>query len=232
MPLPDLVTPVYSLVVPSSKKKIKYRPFLVKEQKTLIVALESQDPEMIVDAMRQILQNCIQTRIKIEDLALFDIEYLFLNIRGRSISEEIGMKVTCPDDGETTVDLTFLVDDVNVHFPEDHTNTFKLTDEITLVMKYPNLDYFAAVTFGEGEVDPYDLLAKCIHRVYVGEQDSGEFTLDEAKAWVETLTQQQFETIQQFFSTMPTLRHVLKVRNPKTKVENDIVIEGLSDFFA
>ena len=231
MPLPELVTPVYTLAVPSTKKKIKYRPFLVKEQKTLIVALESQDNQMIIDGIRQILKNCIQTRVNLDELSLFDIEYIFLQIRGRSISEEIKMKVTCEDDGETEVDVTFLVDDVHVNYPKGHTNKFKLSDDMTLVMRYPNLEYFASVTFGDGNVDPYDLVAQCIHHVYVGENDCGEFTFEEAREWVETLTNAQFEMIQEFFETMPTLKHVLTVKNPKTKVDNEVVIEGLADFF-
>ena len=231
MPLPELTTPIYTLAVPSTKKTIKYRPFLVKEQKVLIVALESQDNQMVVDAISTILKNCIQSRIKIEDLSLFDIEYIFLQIRAKSISEEIPMKVTCQDDGETEVNVVFLVDDVKVHFPKDHNKIIKLTDDITLEMKYPNLDYFAKVTFSDEKIDPYDLVAECIRRVYVGEEDSGTFTFKEAREWVEKLTNVQFEKVQNFFDTMPTLRHELKVKNPKTKVENTVVLQGLVDFF-
>ena len=135
MPLPELVTPVYTLTVPSTKKKIKYRPFLVKEQKVMIVAMESQDQQQILGAITQILKNCILSRIKVEDLALFDIEYLFLQIRARSISEEVDIKVTCPDDGETKIDVTFPVDDIKVNFPKEHRSKFKLDEDITVVMK-------------------------------------------------------------------------------------------------
>ena len=231
MPLPELVTPVYSLTVPSTKKKIKYRPFLVKEQKVLIVAMESQDQEQILDAITQNLKNCILTRVKIDDLALFDIEYIFLQIRARSISEELELKIICPDDGETEVNVKILVDDIEVDFPKGHINKFKLNDDVTVVMKYPNLEYFTKVNFSNQQVDPYDLVAQCISKVYVGEDDTGSFTFNEARDWVETLTSSQFEDIQAFFNTMPTLRHTLKVRNPKTKVENEINIEGLADFF-
>ncbi len=231
MPLPELVTPVYSLTVPSTKKKIKYRPFLVKEQKVLIVAMESQDQEQILDAITQNLKNCILTRVKIDDLALFDIEYIFLQIRARSISEELELKIICPDDGETEVNVKILVDDIEVDFPKGHINKFKLNDDVTVVMKYPNLEYFTKVNFSNQQVDPYDLVAQCISKVYVGEDDTGSFTFNEARDWVETLTSSQFEDIQAFFNTMPTLRHTLKVRNPKTKVENEITIEGLADFF-
>ena len=231
MPLPDIATPTYTLTVPSTKKKVKYRPFLVKEQKVLIVALENEDQEQILDAIKTTIQNCLITKVKVEDLALFDIEYLFLQIRARSIGEELEVKVTCEDDMETTVDVKFLVNDIKVNFPKGHTNIIKLTDEITVEMKYPDLEYFAKINFGEKEPDPYDLMAKCIKRVYVGEEDYSSFTLEESKAWVESLTSSQFDTIQQFFETMPTLKHVLKVKNPKTKVVNEVVLEGLSDFF-
>ncbi len=232
MPLPEIVTPTYTLTVPSTKKKIKYRPFLVKEQKILIVALENNDQEQTLDAITTVLRSCIQTRIVFDDLSLFDIEFIFLQIRARSISEEIELKVTCADDGKTEVNVSFLVDDVKVHFPKGHKKVIKLTDDITVEMKYPDLDYFAAVNFAKKQVDPYDLVAKCIKRVYVGEDDSGSFTFEEARDWVEKLTSEQFDKIQNFFNTMPTLRHELKVKNPKTKVENPVVIEGLADFFA
>ena len=154
-----------------------------------------------------------------------------MQIRARSISEEVEMKVTCQDDGETTVDIKFMVDDIKVNFPKGHTNVIKLTDDLTVEMKYPDIDYFTKINFMEETPDEYELVAKCIKRVYVGEDDFTSDSLEESKAWVEGLTNQQFEKIQQFFETMPTLRHVLKVKNPKTKVVNEVVLEGLSDFF-
>ena len=167
MALPEIATPIYTLTVPSTKKRVKYRPFLVKEQKLLILALENDDQEQILDAITKTIQNCLHTKIKVEDMALFDIEYLFLQIRARSISEEIEMKVTCADDGETTVDVKFMVDDVKVNFPKGHTNVIKLTDEMTVEMKYPDIDYFTKINFVGEEPDPYQLMAKCIKRVYV-----------------------------------------------------------------
>ena len=231
MPLPEIVTPIYELVVPSTKKKIKYRPFLVKEQKVLIVAMESQDDAQIIEAIRTILKSCINSRVKIDDLALFDIEYLFLQIRARSISEEIQMKITCPDDGETEVNVNFLVDDVNVQFPEGHSNIIKLENDVTIEMRYPNLDYFRKVNFADEELDPYDLVAQCIKNVYIGTESAGSFSFKEAREWVDTLTASQFDKIQEFFNSMPTLRHELKVKNHNTGVTNDIVIEGLVSFF-
>ena len=231
MPLPEIATPIYTLTLPSTKKKIKYRPFLVKEQKLLILAMENEDQEQILDAITNTIQTCLLTKIDVKDMALFDIEYLFMQIRARSISEEVEMKVTCQDDGETTVDIKFMVDDIKVEFPNGHTNIIKLTDDLTVEMKYPDIDYFTKINFMEETPDEYELVAKCIKRVYVGEDDYTSDSLEESKAWVEGLTNQQFEKIQQFFETMPTLRHVLKVKNPKTKVVNEVVLEGLSDFF-
>ena len=231
MALPEIATPIYTLTIPSTKKKVKYRPFLVKEQKLLILAMENEDQEQILDAITNTIKACLITKVDMATLALFDIEYLFLQIRARSISEEIEMRVTCADDGETTVDVKFMVDDVKVNFPKGHTNIIKLDDNLTIEMQYPDLDYFAKINFMDEKVDEYELVAKCIKRVYVGEDDYTSDSLEESKAWVEGLTNQQFEKIQQFFETMPTLRHVLKVKNPKTKVVNEVVLEGLSDFF-
>ena len=232
MPLPEIATPIYTLSIPSSKKRVKYRPFLVKEQKLLILALENDDQEQILNAITKTISDCLITKVNVKDLSLFDIEYLFLQIRARSISEEIEMKVTCQDDGETTVDVKFMVNDVKVNFPKGHTNIIKLSDELTVEMKYPDLDYFTKVNFIGEEPDAYELVAKCIKRVYVGEDDYTADSVEESKKWVEGLTNAQFDKIQTFFETMPSLRHVLKVKNPKTKVANEVVLEGLSDFFA
>jgi len=231
MALPEIATPTYTLTIPSTKKKVKYRPFLVKEQKILILAMENEDQEQILDAITNTIKACLITKIDMATLALFDIEYLFLQIRARSISEEIEMRVTCADDGETTVDVKFMVDDVKVNYPKGHTNIIKLGGDLTIEMQYPDLDYFTKINFMDEKVDEYELVAKCIKRVYVGEDDFTSDSLDESKAWVEGLTNNQFEKIQSFFETMPTLRHVLKVKNPKTKVVNEVVLEGLSDFF-
>ena len=231
MALPEIATPTYTLTIPSTKKKVKYRPFLVKEQKILILAMENEDQEQILDAITNTIKSCLITKVDMTTLALFDIEYLFLQIRARSISEEIEMRVTCADDGETTVDVKFMVDDVKVNYPKGHTNIIELSDNLTIEMQYPDLDYFAKINFMDEKVDEYELVAKCIKRVYVGEDDFTSDSLDESKAWVEGLTNNQFEKIQSFFETMPTLRHVLKVKNPMTKVVNEVVLEGLSDFF-
>ena len=231
MALPEIATPIYTLTIPSTKKKVKYRPFLVKEQKLLILALENDDQEQILDAITTTIRNCLITKVNVADLALFDIEYLFLQIRARSISEEIQMKVTCADDNKTTVDVKFMVNDVKVNFPKGHTNIIKLNDEITVEMKYPDIEYFTKVNFAGEEPEPYELVGKCIKRVYVGEDDYTPDSVEESKTWVGGLTSAQFDAIQEFFKTMPSLRHVLKVKNPKTKKVNEVVLEGLSDFF-
>ena len=153
MPLPEIATPIYTLTLPSTKKKIKYRPFLVKEQKLLILAMENEDQEQILDAITNTIQACLLTKIDVKDMALFDIEYLFMQIRARSISEEVEMKVTCQDDGETTVDIKFMVDDIKVNFPKGHTNVIKLTDDLTVEMKYPDIDYFTKINFMEETPD-------------------------------------------------------------------------------
>jgi len=232
MPLPEIVTPTYELVVPSTKKKIKYRPFLVKEQKILILALEQNDSKQIIDAITQIFKNCIQSKFKMEDLAIFDVEYIFLQLRGRSIMEVVELEVPCDDDPNQKVAVNFPVDTVKVDFPKGHTDTIKLGEDVTVVMKYPNMEYFTKVNFTEEDVDPYELVATCIDRVYQGEEDCGSFTTKEAQDWLEKLNNKQFEAIQNFFDTMPTLKHKITVTNPKTGVKTNTVIEGLVNFFA
>ena len=231
MPLPDLVTPTYELVVPSTKKKLKYRPFLVKEQKILILALEENDSAQILEAIKAIFKSCINSRFKMEDLSIFDVEYIFLQLRGRSIQETIDVEVPCDDDPETKVPVSFPVDAVKVDFPKGHVSEIKLNEDIMVVMKYPNLDYFAKVNFTEEETDPYELVSSCIDRVYNKGEDCGSFTPKEAQNWLEKLTNDQFESIQNFFDTMPTLRHELTVTNPNTGVKTNAVIEGLVNFF-
>ena len=231
MPLPEIVTPTYELVIPSSKKKLKYRPFLVKEQKILILALEENDSVQILEAIKTIFKSCIITRFKMDDLSIFDVEYIFLQLRGRSIQETIDVEVPCDDDPETKVPVSFPVDVVKVNFPDGHESTIKLNEDIVVQMKYPNLDYFAKVNFTEEETDPYELVSSCIDRVYNKGEDCGSFTAKEAQAWLEKLTNDQFESIQNFFDTMPTLRHELTVTNPNTGVKTNAVIEGLVNFF-
>jgi len=231
MPLPDIITPTYELVVPSSKKKLKYRPFLVKEQKILILALEENDSAQILEAIKSIFKACIITRFKMDDLSIFDVEYIFLQLRGRSIQETIDVEVPCDDEPDVKVPVSFPVDAVKVNFPKGHKSEIKLNEDIVVVMKYPNLEYFAKVNFTEEDTDPYELVATCIDRVYNQGEDCGSFTPKEAQSWLEKLTNDQFESIQNFFDTMPTLRHDITVTNPNTGVKTSASIEGLINFF-
>ena len=238
MPLPKISTPSYELVVPSTKKKIKYRPFLVKEEKILIMAMESQDSKQIANAIKDVLSACILTRgTKVNNLSTFDIEYLFLNIRGKSVGEEVEVMVTCPDDGETQVPTTINLDEIMVQINKDHSPDIKLDDEYTLRMKYPSMDEFIKTNFNvDGSVnvdDTFKLIASCVDQVYSEDESwaGADCTKKELSDFVESLNSKQFKDIEKFFDTMPKLSHTVKVTNPKTKKENEIVLEGLQSFF-
>ena len=241
MPLPKISTPTYELELPSTGKKIKYRPFLVKEEKILILALESENIKQITTSIKSILKECIQTRgVKIDTLPIFDIEYLFLNVRGKSVSEALDLVVTCPDDNKTTVPVKIYIDEIKVVKSPDHNNDIKLDDKLTLRLKYPSLDEFIKSNFDftsrdEGALEQsFEIIATCIDQVYNEEESwaATDCTNKELLEWVETLNTNQFKLIESFFTTMPKLSHTLKVKNPKTKVENDVTLEGLSSFFA
>jgi len=238
MPLPKITTPTYELVLPSTGKPVKYRPFLVKEEKVLILALESQDTKQIANAVKDVISHCILTRgIKVEKLATFDIEYLFLNIRGKSVGEEVEIMITCPDDGKTQVPTMVNLDDIQVSTDKDHSTDIKLDDEYTLRMKYPSMDEFIKTNFASGEVDVEDtfkLVSSCIDQVYSEEESwaSADCTKKELSDFVESLNSKQFKSVEKFFETMPKLKHTITVVNPETKVENEIVLEGLQSFFA
>ena len=240
MPLPKITTAEYELKLPSSGKAIKYRPFLVKEEKILILSLESQDNKQITNAVKQVLKECVITKgVKIDQLASFDIEYLFLNVRGKSVGETIDLLVTCGDDGETEVPVTISIDEITVSRSDDHSPDVELSDGYTVKMKYPSLSQFVDSNFGELEgkdvVDKsFDMVASSIDMVYNDEEmfSAAECTKKELKEWVESLTSAQFAKIEKFFETMPKLTHTLEVVNPNTKKKNTVVLEGLSDFFA
>ena len=241
MPLPKISTPTYELELPSTGKKIKYRPFLVKEEKILILALESENIKQITTSIKSILKECIQTRgVKIDTLPIFDIEYLFLNVRGKSVSEALDLVVTCPDDNKTTVPVKIYIDEIKVVKSPDHNNDIKLDEKLTLRLKYPSLDEFIKSNFDfssrdEGALEQsFEIIATCIDQVYNEEESwaASDCTKKELLEWVETLNTNQFKLIESFFTTMPKLSHTLKVKNPKTKVENDVTLEGLSSFFA
>jgi hypothetical protein len=239
MPLPTIATPTYELELPSTGKQIKYRPFLVKEEKLLVLALETEDTKEISNAIKAVLKNCIQTRgIKVESLPTFDIEYLFLNIRGKSVGEEIQVNLIAPDDGETSVPVTINIDEIQVNKPEDHTNKIKLDDNLMMEMKYPSLDQFIKNNFdmsGNVGIDQsFELIASCVDKIYSDEEVwvAADVTKKELIDFLEQMNSIQFKQIEKFFETMPKLSHEITFTNPKTKVESTVVLEGLSSFFA
>ena len=237
MPLPTISTPTYELTLPSSDRKIKFRPFLVKEEKILILAMESQDSKQIAQAVKDVLKKCILTRgIKVEKLSTFDIEFLFLNIRGKSVGEDIEVMVTCPDDKKTQVPMSINIDSIKVQKDKDHNRDIQLDDTYTLRMRYPSLNEFVNTNFNAESVkvdDTFQLVASCIDQVYSDEESwtQEECTKKELNDFVESLNTSQFQQIEKFFETMPKLSHIVKVINPNTKVENDIKLEGLQSFF-
>ena len=237
MPLPKISTPVHELELPSTGQTIKYRPFLVREEKLLILALESEDPKQITTAIKQVIKSCIQTKgVKVESLPTFDIEYLFLNIRGKSVGEEVELQLICPDDEETTVPVTILIDDIKVVKRDDHNNQIKINDELMMEMKYPSLDEFIKSNFevGETNVDQsFDLVASCIDKVFSEEEvwTSADFTKKEIKEFLDQMNSSQFKEIESFFETIPSLTHTVNITNPKTKVKSKVTLEGLSNFF-
>ena len=237
MPLPKISTPTYELVLPSSGRKIKYRPFLVKEEKILIIALESQDQKQIANSIKSILGNCILTRgTKVEKLSTFDIEYLFLNVRGKSVGEQIEVMVTCPDDEKTQVPMSINIDSIKVEKSKDHKTDIKLDEQFTLKMRYPSLNEFIKTNFSVDEMkvdDTFDLIASCIDQIYSEEESwtQEDCTKKEMVEFLEQLNSSQFKEIETFFETMPKLSHKVKVKNPNTGVESEIVLEGLQNFF-
>ena len=237
MPLPKISTPTYELVLPSSNKKIKYRPFLVKEEKVLIIALESQDQKQIANAVKSIITSCILSRgIKVEKLSTFDIEYLFLNIRGKSVGEDIEVMVTCPDDGKTQVPMSINIDSIQIKKSDEHNPDIKLDDQFTLRMRYPSLSEFIKSNFTMEDMkvdDTFELIASCVDQVYSEEESwtQEDCTKKELVDFIEQLNSSQFKQIEKFFDTMPKLSHTVKVTNPNTKVESEIVLEGLQNFF-
>jgi len=238
MTLPKLSTPTYELVVPSTNKKIKYRPFLVKEEKILLLAMETEDENQMANAVKTILSNCIQTpRFKIDNLALFDIEYIFLNIRGKSVGETVDLKITCPDDEVTTVDVQIDLDEITVEKQEDHSNILKMNDDVSVVMKYPSMDLFIKNNMGDSssEVDDvFEIASMCIDQIVDGEEvyEASNCSKKEINEFLEGMDTKQFLKVQKFFETMPKLSHTVSITNPNTKVKSDVVIEGLASFFS
>jgi len=240
MPLPKISTPTYELEIPSTGKKIKYRPFLVREEKILIMALESEEMKQITGAIVDILTECILTKgVKVTDLATFDIEYLFLNIRAKSVGETLEVNVTCPDDGETQVKMEIDLDSIKVQKDESHKNIIQLDDILSMKLKYPSLNQFVENNFeiqetGEDVNKSLEMITSCIEMVYNQDEcwSASDCTKQELQEFVEQMNTKQFKEIEKFFTSMPKLSHTLVVKNPKTNVENEIVLEGLASFFS
>lgn len=238
MPLPTLSVPTYELALPSNGKKIKYRPFLVKEEKVLLMAMESEDEKLIEDAVKDTMSNCILTKgIKIDSLANFDLEYLFLKIRSVSAGEDIKMRVTCQDDNETQVTVSINIDEVVVEKPENHNSKIMLSDDVGIVMKYPGLNQFINITLLNKNLstseEVLNLVADCVDQIFQGEEvwDSSDMKHSEIVDFLEGMTQQQFDKVQEFFETMPSLRHQFEVVNPNTGKVSVYTLEGLQSFF-
>ena len=238
MPLPKIATPTYELELPSTGKTIQYRPFLVKEEKLLVLALESEDIKEITTAIKNVIKSCIKTRgIKVENLPTFDIEFLFLNIRGKSVGEDIEVNLICPDDGKTQVPVTINIDDVKIQRTEGHTNKIKLDPTLMMEMKYPSLSEFIKNNFDfkeENVMDQsFELIASCIDKIYNEEEvwAAADCTKKEITTFLESMNSSQFKEIEKFFETMPKLSHKVKITNPNTNVESEVVMEGLSSFF-
>ncbi len=239
MPLPTIATPTYELELPSIKKKISYRPFLVKEEKLLVLALESEDTKQITNAIKAVIKSCILTKgIKVETLPTFDIEYLFLNIRGKSVGEEVEVNIIAPDDETTSVPVKIMIDEIKVKETEGHTNKVKVDDQLTMEMKYPSLHEFISNNFDfndDSNIErSFDLIGSCIDKVYNEEEvwSISDCTKKEINGFLEQMNSKQFKEIEKFFDTMPKLSHEINVLNPKTKVKSTVVLEGLSSFFA
>ena len=238
MPLPKIATPTYELELPSTGQSIKYRPFLVKEEKVLVIALESEDTKQITNAIKAVLKNCVLTKgVKVETLPTFDIEFLFLNIRGKSVGEEIEVNIVCPDDEQTNVPVSIDLDSIQVQRSDDHTNQIKLDDDLMMEMKYPSLEQFIKNNFDFDEKNQmdqsFDLIATCIDKIYNEDEvwATADCTKKEVKEFLESMNSSQFKEIEKFFESMPKLKHTIEVTNPNTKVKSEVVLEGLASFF-
>ena len=240
MPLPKIATPSYELELPSTGKTISYRPFLVKEEKLLVIALESEDTKQITNAIKAVIKSCVLTKgIKVETLPTFDIEYLFLNIRGKSVGEEIDVNLICPDDNETEVSVSVNLDDIKVQKPEGHSNQIKLDNNLMMELKYPSLNEFIKNNFDPNDTSKnpmdqsFDLIGSCINKIYSQDEvwAAADCSKKEITDFLDSMNSSQFKEVEKFFETMPKLSHTLKVLNPKTNVESDVVLEGLASFF-
>ena len=242
MPLPKINTPTYELTLPSNRKRVRYRPFLVREEKILVLALESEDQKQITDAIIQIIGDCLITKnVDVTKLPTFDIEYLFLNVRSKSVGESVEVNITCPDDGKTKVETSINIDDIKVVKSKDHKLIVKLDEKYSMKLKYPSLDQFIENNFDFEMAEPNEsvsaamsMLSSCIDMIYDQEEswDASESTKEELDEFIDQLNTKQFQEVEEFFRTMPKLSHKLKVTNPQTGVESEVILEGLASFFS
>jgi hypothetical protein len=233
MALPKIAAPQYELTVPSTEETIKFRPFLVKEEKLLLLANESDENNEMINAVRQIITNCTFEKLDIETLALFDLEYVFLKIRAKSVGEVVNLKLLCEDDGETYADVEINLDDVNIVWNDKHTNHIELTDDVGLMMRYPQFDLIDMGGQGGETEYIFKMIKSCINQVYEGDtiHERSDFTDKDLDAFIESLTSEHFQKLQEFFETMPRLKHDVKFKNPKTKKQNKMTLEGMQSFF-
>ena len=240
MPLPKIATPSYELELPSTGKKIQYRPFLVKEEKLLVIALESEDTKQITNAIKAVIKSCVLTKgVKVEALPTFDIEFLFLNIRGKSVGEDINLNLVCPDDEKTEVSVSINLDDIKVQKPEGHSNQIKLDGDLMMELKYPSLNEFIKNNFDPNDTSrnpmdqSFDLIGSCIDKIYNEEEvwAADDCSKKEINDFLDSMNSNQFKEVEKFFETMPKLSHTVKVYNPQTKVESDVLLERLASFF-
>ena len=233
MALPKLETPIYELELPSTGEKVKYRPFLVKEQKNLMIAMESEEEAQLRDSLASIISDCTFNKIDPYEVPMFDIEFLFLRIRGKSVGEKVKLNVLCPDDNETRVDVEFNLEDIDVHMKKEHTNEISVTDKIKIFMKYPGLKDMTDVKVDQETEQIFTLIKRCINEIHDGETIHNRIDISEKELddFIDNLTTEIFEKLGNFFETMPKVMHVLKVKNPKTKKKGEVVIEGIQNFF-
>ena len=237
MALPKLNTPTYELEIPSTDEKIKFRPFLVKEEIILMMALETKDNAQIISAVKDIVSECTFNKLNISTMPMFDVEYIFLQIRSKSVGEVSKVQILCPDDNKTYTNVEIDLNEVKVQVEDGHTNKIELTDSMGIIMTYPNIDSFSDNGIQNiNASNMLDVIGTCILQIY---EDKGEKvyeakdqTKKELVEFIEQLNTKQFQDVQKFFDTMPRLKHTIKVKNPKTKKTSDVTLSGLNDFFA
>ena len=236
MALPKLNTPTYELEIPSTDEKIQYRPFLVKEEKILMMALETKDNAQIVNAVKDIVNECTFNKVNISTMPMFDTEFIFLQIRSKSVGEVSKLKLLCPDDKKTYADVELDLNEVKVQVGDDHTNKIELTDDMGIIMTYPSIDSFADSGIQDiNATNMLDVIGTCILQIYEqkGEKvyEAKDQTKKELTEFIEQLNTKQFQDVQKFFDTMPRLKHTIKIKNPKTKKTSEVTLSGLNDFF-